>query len=166
MGVSVYILRGLSGRHYIGSTENLDRRLDEHRPVDEPRHFTIRGRRLADWLQRSVLTSCYRMISLRLDSENLREQAASRLTKVRPIQNRPELPIHCTPLRPPVQILRRLVWFKSYTAVRRSQSEFFGRSSRNTEIPAISAPCQSRIGSSPTCSVSSGRSPLSFNARS
>jgi predicted GIY-YIG superfamily endonuclease len=27
----VYILRGCSGRHYIGSTENLDRRLEEHR---------------------------------------------------------------------------------------------------------------------------------------
>ena len=27
----VYILRGASGRHYIGSTENLARRLDEHR---------------------------------------------------------------------------------------------------------------------------------------
>ncbi len=26
----VYILRGASGRHYIGSTENLDRRLREH----------------------------------------------------------------------------------------------------------------------------------------
>jgi predicted GIY-YIG superfamily endonuclease len=28
---SVYILRGSCGRHYIGSTENFDRRLDEHR---------------------------------------------------------------------------------------------------------------------------------------
>ena len=27
----VYILRGSCGRHYIGSTENLDRRLSEHR---------------------------------------------------------------------------------------------------------------------------------------
>jgi len=27
----VYILRGSSGRHYIGSTENLTRRLAEHR---------------------------------------------------------------------------------------------------------------------------------------
>jgi predicted GIY-YIG superfamily endonuclease len=27
----VYILRGSSGRYYIGSTENLDRRLAEHR---------------------------------------------------------------------------------------------------------------------------------------
>jgi len=27
----VYILRGSCGRHYIGSSENLDRRLDEHR---------------------------------------------------------------------------------------------------------------------------------------
>ncbi len=27
----VYILRGASGRHYIGSTENLDRRIAEHR---------------------------------------------------------------------------------------------------------------------------------------
>jgi putative endonuclease len=27
----VYILRGASGRHYIGSTENLDRRLREHK---------------------------------------------------------------------------------------------------------------------------------------
>ena len=27
----VYILRGSSGRHYIGSTEDLDRRLAEHR---------------------------------------------------------------------------------------------------------------------------------------
>lgn len=27
----IYILRGSSGRHYIGSTENLARRLDEHR---------------------------------------------------------------------------------------------------------------------------------------
>ena len=27
----VYILRGSSGRHYIGSTENLERRLREHR---------------------------------------------------------------------------------------------------------------------------------------
>jgi len=27
----VYILRGASGRHYIGSTEDLDRRLAEHR---------------------------------------------------------------------------------------------------------------------------------------
>jgi predicted GIY-YIG superfamily endonuclease len=27
----VYILRGSSGRYYIGSTENLARRLDEHR---------------------------------------------------------------------------------------------------------------------------------------
>jgi predicted GIY-YIG superfamily endonuclease len=27
----VYILRGSSGRYYIGSTENLDRRLGEHR---------------------------------------------------------------------------------------------------------------------------------------
>jgi putative endonuclease len=27
----VYILRGCSGRYYIGSTENLDRRLEEHR---------------------------------------------------------------------------------------------------------------------------------------
>jgi putative endonuclease len=26
----VYILRGASGRHYIGSTDNLDRRLREH----------------------------------------------------------------------------------------------------------------------------------------
>jgi len=26
----VYILRGASGRHYIGSTDNLDRRLAEH----------------------------------------------------------------------------------------------------------------------------------------
>jgi predicted GIY-YIG superfamily endonuclease len=27
----VYILRGATGRHYIGSTENLDRRIEEHR---------------------------------------------------------------------------------------------------------------------------------------
>jgi len=27
----VYILRGSCGRHYIGSTENLERRLSEHR---------------------------------------------------------------------------------------------------------------------------------------
>ncbi|MBA2432800.1 MAG: GIY-YIG nuclease family protein [Chthoniobacterales bacterium] len=27
----VYILRGSTGRHYIGSTENLERRLREHR---------------------------------------------------------------------------------------------------------------------------------------
>jgi predicted GIY-YIG superfamily endonuclease len=27
----IYILRGSSGRHYIGSTENLERRLAEHR---------------------------------------------------------------------------------------------------------------------------------------
>ena len=27
----VYILRGASGRHYIGSTEDLDRRIKEHR---------------------------------------------------------------------------------------------------------------------------------------
>ena len=27
----VYILRGGTGRYYIGSTENLDRRIDEHR---------------------------------------------------------------------------------------------------------------------------------------
>ena len=27
----VYILRGSSGRHYIGSTDNLDRRIAEHR---------------------------------------------------------------------------------------------------------------------------------------
>ena len=27
----IYILRGSSGRHYIGSTENLERRLEEHR---------------------------------------------------------------------------------------------------------------------------------------
>ena len=27
----VYILRGASGRHYIGSTDNLERRLAEHR---------------------------------------------------------------------------------------------------------------------------------------
>ena len=27
----VYILRGSSGRHYIGSTVNLERRLEEHR---------------------------------------------------------------------------------------------------------------------------------------
>src|SRR5438067_1258421 len=27
----VYILRGASGRHYIGSTEDLERRLSEHR---------------------------------------------------------------------------------------------------------------------------------------
>ena len=27
----IYILRGSSGRHYIGSTENLARRLEEHR---------------------------------------------------------------------------------------------------------------------------------------
>ncbi|PYL06187.1 MAG: excinuclease ABC subunit C [Verrucomicrobia bacterium] len=26
----VYILRGASGRHYIGSTDNLDRRIAEH----------------------------------------------------------------------------------------------------------------------------------------
>jgi predicted GIY-YIG superfamily endonuclease len=26
----VYILRGASGRHYIGSTDNLDRRISEH----------------------------------------------------------------------------------------------------------------------------------------
>jgi predicted GIY-YIG superfamily endonuclease len=28
---SVYILRGSNGRHYIGSTVNIDRRLHEHR---------------------------------------------------------------------------------------------------------------------------------------
>ena len=27
----IYILRGSSGRHYIGSTDNLERRLEEHR---------------------------------------------------------------------------------------------------------------------------------------
>jgi len=27
----VYILRGASGRHYIGSTEDLNRRIEEHR---------------------------------------------------------------------------------------------------------------------------------------
>jgi len=27
----VYILRGKTGRHYIGSTENLERRIEEHR---------------------------------------------------------------------------------------------------------------------------------------
>ncbi len=27
----VYILRGLSGRHYIGSTDNFSRRIEEHR---------------------------------------------------------------------------------------------------------------------------------------
>ena len=31
VGACIYILRGLSGRHYIGSSENLARRLDEHR---------------------------------------------------------------------------------------------------------------------------------------
>jgi len=27
----IYILRGSGGRYYIGSTENLERRIDEHR---------------------------------------------------------------------------------------------------------------------------------------
>ena len=27
----IYILRGSSGRHYIGSTDNLERRMEEHR---------------------------------------------------------------------------------------------------------------------------------------
>ena len=31
MGAWVYILRGSNGRHYIGSTVDIDRRLDEHR---------------------------------------------------------------------------------------------------------------------------------------
>jgi predicted GIY-YIG superfamily endonuclease len=36
----IYILRGSSGRYYIGSTENLTRRLEEHRRGSN--HTTVR----------------------------------------------------------------------------------------------------------------------------
>ena len=51
----VYILRGSSGRYCIGSTENLERRLDEHRRGSN--HTTLRlGRSLALVISRTVGT--------------------------------------------------------------------------------------------------------------
>ena len=46
----VYILRGLTGRHYIGSTVNLERRLSEHR--NGGTHTT---RRLGEHLQTVIV---------------------------------------------------------------------------------------------------------------
>ena len=49
----IYILRGSSGHHYIGSTENLERRLAEHRRGSN--HTTRRfGRSLELVISRSV----------------------------------------------------------------------------------------------------------------
>jgi predicted GIY-YIG superfamily endonuclease len=51
----VYILRGSSGRYYMGSTENLERRLAEHRRGSNhtPRRF---GRSIEPVISRNVDT--------------------------------------------------------------------------------------------------------------
>ena len=67
MGPCVYILRGSSGRHYIGSTENLGRRLDEHR-----RGSCHTTRRLGTNLELVIEQECSSMTEAKLLEQRLK----------------------------------------------------------------------------------------------
>lgn len=56
----VYMLRGASGRHYIGSTTDLERRLEQHR-----RGHTQTTKRLGGGLEvAAALDICHRRVKL------------------------------------------------------------------------------------------------------
>jgi predicted GIY-YIG superfamily endonuclease len=71
----IYILRGSSGRHYIGSTENLARRLEEHQ-----RGSNHTSRRLGGNLALVITHEVADIVQARLIERALKRKKKPRLT--------------------------------------------------------------------------------------